>query len=116
MENIHSETYSLLIDTYIKDLVQREYLLDATLGSSSLLHTIVAVPNFVRALVVKQKAISIKNEQRDLVSHATPIFDGVLIARAVTDVHKTTENPLLEALKDPKIQPYFCSLKVCWSF
>ncbi|KAF8626721.1 hypothetical protein AX17_006487 [Amanita inopinata Kibby_2008] len=29
MENIHSETYSLLIDTYIKDPAQREYLLDA---------------------------------------------------------------------------------------
>ncbi|KAH7916353.1 ribonucleotide reductase small subunit, partial [Hygrophoropsis aurantiaca] len=29
MENIHSETYSLLIDTYIKDAVQREYLFDA---------------------------------------------------------------------------------------
>lgn len=28
-ENIHSETYSLLIDTYIKDPVQREYLFDA---------------------------------------------------------------------------------------
>ncbi|KZT62919.1 putative small subunit of ribonucleotide reductase [Calocera cornea HHB12733] len=29
MENIHSETYSLLIDTYIKDAEQREYLFDA---------------------------------------------------------------------------------------
>ncbi|KAH9966138.1 ribonucleotide reductase small subunit [Russula dissimulans] len=29
MENIHSETYSLLIDTYIKDPAQREYLFDA---------------------------------------------------------------------------------------
>ncbi|ETW84396.1 hypothetical protein HETIRDRAFT_458167 [Heterobasidion irregulare TC 32-1] len=29
MENIHSETYSLLIDTYIKDPKQREYLFDA---------------------------------------------------------------------------------------
>ncbi|KAG0709523.1 ribonucleotide reductase small subunit [Suillus ampliporus] len=29
MENIHSETYSLLIDTYIKDSQQREYLFDA---------------------------------------------------------------------------------------
>ena len=29
MENIHSETYSLLIDTYIKDPHQREYLFDA---------------------------------------------------------------------------------------
>ncbi|KAG1748939.1 ribonucleotide reductase small subunit [Suillus paluster] len=29
MENIHSETYSLLIDAYIKDPRQREYLFDA---------------------------------------------------------------------------------------
>lgn len=29
MENIHSETYSLLIDTYIKDSAEREYLFDA---------------------------------------------------------------------------------------
>ncbi|KAF8553833.1 hypothetical protein OG21DRAFT_1413520 [Imleria badia] len=29
MENIHSETYSLLIDTYVKDAAQREYLFDA---------------------------------------------------------------------------------------
>jgi len=29
MENIHAETYSLLIDTYIKDPKQREYLFDA---------------------------------------------------------------------------------------
>ena len=42
------------------DPVQREYLFDATLGSSLLLHTIVAVPNLVWALFVKQKANSIK--------------------------------------------------------
>lgn len=29
MENIHSETYSLLIDTYIKDIAERDYLFDA---------------------------------------------------------------------------------------
>lgn len=29
MENIHSETYSLLIDTYIKDQQQRDHLFDA---------------------------------------------------------------------------------------
>ena len=29
MENIHLETYSLLIDTYIKDAAQREYVFDA---------------------------------------------------------------------------------------
>jgi len=29
MENIHSETYSLLIDTYIKDPVEKDHLLHA---------------------------------------------------------------------------------------
>lgn len=29
MENVHSETYSLLIDTYISDMAQRQYLFDA---------------------------------------------------------------------------------------
>ena len=29
MENIHAETYSLLIDTYIKDPQEREFLFDA---------------------------------------------------------------------------------------
>ena len=29
MENIHSETYSLLIDTYIKDQAQRQHLFNA---------------------------------------------------------------------------------------
>lgn len=29
MENIHSETYSLLIDTYIKDATEKDYLLNA---------------------------------------------------------------------------------------
>jgi ribonucleotide reductase beta subunit family protein with ferritin-like domain len=30
MENIHSETYSLLIDTYIKDTNEKDYLFNAT--------------------------------------------------------------------------------------
>ena len=29
IENIHSEMYSLLIDTYIKDAKEREFLFDA---------------------------------------------------------------------------------------
>ena len=29
MENIHSETYSLLIDTYIKDAVEKKQLFEA---------------------------------------------------------------------------------------
>jgi ribonucleoside-diphosphate reductase subunit M2 len=36
MENIHSETYSLLIDTYIKEVAQRTYLFDAIETSTSL--------------------------------------------------------------------------------
>jgi ribonucleoside-diphosphate reductase subunit M2 len=40
MENIHSETYSLLVDTYIKDPTQREYLF----------HTVETIP------CVKRKA------------------------------------------------------------
>jgi ribonucleoside-diphosphate reductase subunit M2 len=35
MENIHSETYSLLIETYIKDPKQRTYLFDAIDTSES---------------------------------------------------------------------------------
>lgn len=35
MENIHSETYSLLIDTYIKEHKQRTYLFDAIDTSKS---------------------------------------------------------------------------------
>lgn len=35
MENIHSETYSLLIDTYIKDPARRQYLFDAIETSES---------------------------------------------------------------------------------
>jgi ribonucleoside-diphosphate reductase subunit M2 len=38
MENIHSETYSLLIDTYIKEHAQRTYLFDAIETSTSLLY------------------------------------------------------------------------------
>lgn len=35
MENIHSETYSLLIDTYIKEPEEREFLFDAIETSAS---------------------------------------------------------------------------------
>ena len=35
MENIHSETYSLLIDTYIKEQAQRTYLFNAIETSKS---------------------------------------------------------------------------------
>lgn len=35
IENIHSEMYSLLIDTYIKDPTEREFLFDAIDTSKS---------------------------------------------------------------------------------
>ena len=41
MENIHSETYSLLIDTYIKEQKQRTYLFDAIDTSKSLIIIII---------------------------------------------------------------------------
>jgi len=46
MENIHSETYSLLIDTYIKEPSQRTYLFDAIETSMSLFvyHSLTLVP------------------------------------------------------------------------
>jgi ribonucleoside-diphosphate reductase subunit M2 len=37
IENIHSEMYSLLIDTYIKDSQQRQYLFDALENSMIIL-------------------------------------------------------------------------------
>jgi ribonucleoside-diphosphate reductase subunit M2 len=40
MENIHSETYSLLIDTYIKEPKQRTYLFDAIDTSKNSSHLI----------------------------------------------------------------------------
>jgi ribonucleoside-diphosphate reductase subunit M2 len=44
MENIHSETYSLLIDTYIKEVAQRTYLFDAIETSTSRLTKLTKVP------------------------------------------------------------------------
>lgn len=41
MENIHSETYSLLIDTYIKEHAQRTYLFNAVDTSMSPLFTLI---------------------------------------------------------------------------
>ena len=35
MENIHSETYSLLIDTYIQDPQEKDYLFNATANIKS---------------------------------------------------------------------------------
>src|ERR1700712_189616 len=43
MENIHSETYSLLIDTYIKEQAQKTYLFNA-IETSKILHTFILAP------------------------------------------------------------------------
>ena len=40
IENIHSEMYSLLIDTYIRDPSEREYLFNAVETSESIKHTV----------------------------------------------------------------------------
>ena len=45
MENIHSETYSLLIDTYIKEQKQRTYLFDAIDTSKSRTNTLTFLAN-----------------------------------------------------------------------
>jgi ribonucleoside-diphosphate reductase subunit M2 len=45
MENIHSETYSLLIDTYIKEQKQRTYLFNAIDNSESQVHLCRTVSN-----------------------------------------------------------------------
>lgn len=42
MENIHSETYSLLIDTYIKEQKQRAYLFNAIETSKSLAFVLIS--------------------------------------------------------------------------
>ena len=43
MENIHSETYSLLIDSYIKEPAQRTYLFNAI--DTSMLHIVFCFPS-----------------------------------------------------------------------
>jgi len=50
MENIHSETYSLLIDTYISDPRQRTYLFNAIDNSESLVHTPVIMSSLLTPL------------------------------------------------------------------
>jgi len=61
------------------------------------LHSTVAVPDIVWALVAKEEANSIKNERWDLVSHATLLLwaaDGELMACVMTDVHKDYREPV----------------------
>ncbi|MCJ1403718.1 Ribonucleotide-diphosphate reductase (RNR), small subunit [Xylographa trunciseda] len=57
MENVHSETYSLLIDTYIKEQKQRAYLFDAIDTSESQLGFYL-IPHYNNVLVpcIRKKA------------------------------------------------------------
>ncbi|KAH9977969.1 hypothetical protein BGW80DRAFT_1435637 [Lactifluus volemus] len=83
------------------------------------LHPTVAVPDFVWGLVVKDEAKSIKNDRWDLTftktSESAQLPPNIVIMSEYADV---TENvlkiagPVLEALKNPKIQPYFRSLSI----
>ena len=57
MENIHSETYSLLIDTYISDSAQRKYLFDAIDTSMSTnISVIHIVTNITSVPCIRRKA------------------------------------------------------------
>jgi ribonucleoside-diphosphate reductase subunit M2 len=47
MENIHSEMYSLLIDTYIKESTQREYLFNAIDNSTFLYYSIIFKKDYI---------------------------------------------------------------------
>jgi len=83
------------------------------------LHASASVPEFVWALVAKGEANSIKKERWDLTFTKTTensqVPPNVVIMSEFADV---TENvlkiagPVLEALEDPKIQPYFRSLSI----
>jgi len=83
------------------------------------LHTTVTVPEFVWALVAKGEANAIKTERWDLTFTKTTenprLPPNLVIMSEYADV---TENllkiagPVLEALKDPMIQPYFRSLSI----
>ncbi|KAH9999336.1 DUF1682-domain-containing protein [Russula vinacea] len=83
------------------------------------LHASAGVPEFVWALAARGEANSIKKERWDLTFTKTTenpqLPPHVVIMSEYADV---TENvlkiagPVLEALKDPKIQPYFRSLSI----
>ncbi|KAI0068852.1 DUF1682-domain-containing protein [Artomyces pyxidatus] len=90
-----------------------EILLDFTLHSST------AIPDFVWALVVKGELLSIKKDRWDLTFTRTnelpalPSYVMVMSEYAdVTDGILKIAGPLIEALKDPKVQPYFRSLSI----
>lgn len=57
MENIHSETYSLLIDTYIKEQKQRTYLFDAIDTSEPPMFSILKTPTLTSLVpCIRKKA------------------------------------------------------------
>ncbi|KAH9077363.1 hypothetical protein EDB83DRAFT_2349681 [Lactarius deliciosus] len=78
------------------------------------LHTTVSVPDFVWALITKEESNSIKNSRWDLTFTKTtenPSLPPNVVVMSeyadVTDSVLKIAGPLLEAIKDPKIQPYF---------
>ncbi|KAH9038832.1 hypothetical protein EDB84DRAFT_1587809 [Lactarius hengduanensis] len=83
------------------------------------LHTTVSVPDFVWALITKEGSNSIKNERWDLTFTKTtenPSLPPNVVVMSeyadVTDSVLKIAGPLLEAIKDPKIQPYFRSFTI----
>ncbi|KAH9179887.1 hypothetical protein EDB89DRAFT_1923771 [Lactarius sanguifluus] len=83
------------------------------------LHTTVSVPDFVWALITKEESNSIKNERWDLTFTKTtenPSLPPNVVVMSeyadVTDSVLKIAGPLLEAIKDPKIQPYFRSFTI----
>ncbi|KAI0053523.1 DUF1682-domain-containing protein [Auriscalpium vulgare] len=78
-----------------------------------------STPDFVWALVAKNELVSIRKERWDLTftrttEHAAlPAFVTVFSEFAdITDAVLKLAGPVVEALKDPKIQPYFRSLSI----
>ncbi|KAI0269159.1 DUF1682-domain-containing protein [Gloeopeniophorella convolvens] len=83
------------------------------------LHSTSAAPDFVWALVTKEEANSIRGERWDLTFTKTtekPTLPPNVVVMSefadVTDSVLKLAGPVLNALKDPKIQPYFRSLSI----
>lgn len=76
MENIHSETYSLLIDTYIKEQAQKTYLFNAIETSKCR-----RINFLIQILLTRVQSLALRRRQ-------TGLFDG----------SKTRTPPLLNVL------------------
>jgi len=83
------------------------------------LHASAPVPEFVWALVARGEVNSIKKERWDLTFTKTTenpqVPPNVVIMSEFADVTESVlkiAGPVLEALKNPKIQPYFRSLSI----